>query len=80
MTFSKLTWEAVAEILDRGRLLLLSNLFVLLLVCRRLQALPRQPTTQEVHEHVTQSLKVVSSGLFATKMGIDTHVSGRSLR
>jgi len=34
------TWKAVAEVLDRGRLLLLSNLLVLLLVRRSLQALP----------------------------------------
>uniref|UniRef100_A0A0E9QSN7 Uncharacterized protein n=1 Tax=Anguilla anguilla TaxID=7936 RepID=A0A0E9QSN7_ANGAN len=29
-----------------------------------LQALPRKASSQEVHEHVTQSFQVVSSALF----------------
>jgi hypothetical protein len=70
------TWETIAEILDRGGLLLLSNLLVLLLVRGSLQALPRQSAAQEVHEDVAKGLEVVSSRLLAAKMRVDTHVPG----
>lgn len=39
-----------------------------------LEALPRQRTAQEVHEHVTQRLEVVASGLLAAHVSIDGHV------
>ena len=70
-----LTWEAIAQILDWRSLLLLSDLLVFLLVCSSLEALPWQPSTQEVHENVTESFKVVPTGLLASKMSIDTHVT-----
>jgi hypothetical protein len=70
------TWEAITEILDRGRLLLFPNLFVLLLVCSSLQALPWQTTAEEVHEDMTECLEVVSSRLLAAQVGVDTHVTG----
>jgi hypothetical protein len=70
----KHTRKAIAEILDRSRLLLLSNLLVLLLVRCSLEALPWQSAAQEVHEDMAERLKVVSSGLLATKMRVDTHV------
>lgn len=71
----KLTREAVAEVLDGSSLLLLSNLLVLLLVGSSLQTLPWKATAQEVHENVTKGLEIVSTGLFASKMGVDAHVT-----
>jgi len=66
---------AVTEILDGSRLLLLSNLFVLLLVRSSLQALPGEASTEEVHEDVAEGLEVITTGLFPTEMGVDAHVS-----
>jgi hypothetical protein len=68
--------KALAEILDRGCLFLLTNLLVLLLVRCSFQTLPWQPAAEEVHEDMTQSFQIVSSGLLAAKMGVDAHVSG----
>ena len=75
-TQSVVTWESIAKILDRGSLLLLSNLFILLLVGRSLETLPGEATSQEVQEDVSQSLEVVTSRLFSSQMGVDTHVAG----
>lgn len=61
-----------------GRLLLLSNLLVLLLVGCSLQTLPGKTTAKEVHEDVTERLQVISPRLFTTKMGVDGHVTGSS--
>jgi hypothetical protein len=71
----KRTREGVAEILDGRGLLLLANLLVLLLVGSRLKALPWQSTTEEVHENVTEGLEIVSAGLLASQVGVDTHVT-----
>jgi hypothetical protein len=75
---SLLTREALAEILDGGRLLLLANLLVFLLVGSSLQTLPRQTAAEEVHEDVAQSLEIISTTLFAAQMGVDGHVTGGS--
>jgi len=48
----KLTWATFAELLDRGGLLLFTNLFILLLVVGRLETLPRQASSQKIHEHM----------------------------
>lgn len=69
------TRKAVAKILDRGRLLLLPDLLVLLLVRRSLQTLPWQPSAQEVHEDVAESLEIITTRLLASKMGVDAHVT-----
>lgn len=53
------TWIAFAQLGYRRRLLLLTNLFILLLVGSRLEALPRKPAAQEIHKHVTQCLEVI---------------------
>jgi hypothetical protein len=66
---------AIAEVLDGSGLLLLSDLLVLLLVRGSLQALPGKTSTEEVHEHVAKGLEIVTTRLFPTKMGVDTHVS-----
>jgi hypothetical protein len=76
--YSKRTWEAVAEVLDRCRLLLFANLLVLLLVGCSLEALPWETTSKEVHEDVTQGFQIISARLFAPKMGVDTHVTRRT--
>ncbi len=75
---SKLLGEAFAELLDRGRLLLLANLLVLLLISSSLETLPRQATTQKVHKHVSKRLEIVSSRLLSAEMGVDAHVPGGS--
>lgn len=69
------TREAIAEVLDGGSLLLLSNLLVLLLVGGSLKTLPWQSAAQEVHEDVAESLEIITTRLFASQMGVDTHVS-----
>lgn len=74
----KLFGESFTEILDGSGLLLLANLLILLLVSSSLEALPRQATTEEVHENVAQGLEIISSGLLAAKMGVDGHVTGSS--
>jgi hypothetical protein len=60
----KFTRIAFAEFLYRGCLLLLTDLFVLLLVRRRFEALPRQASAEEVHKNVTERLEIITSGLF----------------
>lgn len=72
----ELLGEALAEILDGSGLLLLTNLFIFLLVSSSFEALPGEAATQEVHENVAKSLQVISSRLFASKMRVDTHVTG----
>ena len=69
------TREAIAQVLDWSSLLLLSNLLVLLLVGGSLEALPWQPAAQEVHEDVAEGLEIITTRLFASQMGVDTHVS-----
>lgn len=69
------TREAVAQVLDRSRLLLFADLLIFLLVGSSLEALPWKTTTEEVHEYVTQSFQVVSARLLASQMGVDTHVT-----
>ena len=78
MCYVLLTRETLTEVLDGGGLFLLANLLVLLLVSSSFQTLPRQTTSEEVHEDVAQSLEVISTALFATQMGVDGHVTGCS--
>ena len=54
------TWEAIAKVLDRRRLFLLSDFLVFLLIGRSLEALPGQATAEEIHENVTQCFEIVS--------------------
>lgn len=74
----ELLGEAFAQILDNGGLLLLANLLVLLLVGSSLQALPGETAAEEVEEDVTKGLKIVSSRLLTTQMGVDAHVTSSS--
>lgn len=73
---AKLFGEALAEVLDGGGLLLLTNLFILLLVGSSLETLPRQTTAEEVHEDVTEGLEIVSARLLTSQVGVDTHITG----
>lgn len=56
----------LAQDLDGRGTLGVADLLVALLECVRLEALPGQRATQEVHEHVPQRLQVVSPTLFCT--------------
>jgi hypothetical protein len=67
--------ETITKVLDRSRLLLLSNLLILLLVSCSLEALPRQTAAEEVHEYVSKSLEVITARLLSTKMGVNAHIS-----
>lgn len=71
----QLLGETLAQLLDGRRLLLLTNLLVLLLISSSLKTLPGKTTAQKVHEYVAKGLEIVSSRLLATKMGVDTHVT-----
>jgi hypothetical protein len=46
-----------------------------LLVRSSLEALPWEPSAQEVHEDVAEGLEVVATRLFASQMGVDAHVT-----
>ncbi len=74
----ELLGEALAQLLDGRRLLLLANLFVLLLVGGRLETLPRKTATEEVHEDVSQRLQVVSPRLLTSQVCVDAHVTSRA--
>ena len=62
----KLVGEPAAEVLGRGRHLLLHDAVVLLLLRRSLEALPRERAAQKVHEHVAERLHVVAAGLLCS--------------
>ena len=74
----ELVGESPAQNLGGGGHLLLHDTVVLLLLGGRLQALPGQGTTAEVEHNVTKGLHIVTAGLFDTKVGVDTGVTGSS--
>lgn len=74
----KLLRVALAQDLDRGGALRVADLLVALLQRLRLQALPRQRTAQEVHEHVPERLQIVSARLLAAQMRVYRHVPRRA--
>lgn len=67
----ELVGEAAAEELGRRRHLLLHDAIVLLLLGGSLEALPREGATEEVHEHVSEGLHVVSTRLLDTQVSVD---------
>lgn len=67
-----------AELLDGGLLLLLLDVSVLLGLGSAGQALPGKGSSEEVENNVANSLKIVSSRLLVTKMGVDRGVPGSS--
>ena len=71
----ELLWEAIAQLGNWRRLLLVSDLLVLLLVGRSLESLPRKTSAKEVHENVAERLEIVTAGLLASEMGVDGHIT-----
>lgn len=65
----------MAAHLDRGRHLLLADLFVLLLFCGGFEALPRQRSPEEVHDNIAQRLDVVTPALLDAQMCVDGRIS-----
>lgn len=61
--------------LDRRGSLCVADLLISFFKRISLQALPRQWTTQKVHEHVAERLQIVASRLLAPHMRVDRHVS-----
>ena len=59
----KLVWKAAAQDFSWGSHLLLHDTVVLLLLGRRLKALPREATTAEVQHHVAERLHIITAGL-----------------
>lgn len=55
-----------------------SNFLVALLEGVRLEALPGEGPAEEVHEHVTESLQVISTGLLLAHVCVDGHVASRA--
>ena len=66
----KFFWVTLAQDLDRSGPLGVSDLLVSLLQSIRLESLPGEVPAQEVHEHVTQSLQVITSALLFTQVSI----------
>ena len=72
----ELRWETLAEFFKVGHDLLLLDLLVLFLDSSGSKSLPREFSSQEVHEDVSETFHVVSSGLFDTDVSVDTGISG----
>ena len=66
----KFLWVTLAQNLDGSGSLGVANFLVSFLQCVRLESLPGKITAQEIHEHVTESLQVVTSTLLLTKVSI----------
>lgn len=75
---NELLGEPSAKIFEVGHDLLLLDLLVLLLDAASPEALPRELSSQEVHEHVPDALHVVAASLLDPDVGIDGGVSGGS--
>lgn len=77
-TREKLTGIVLTENFNRSCSLGVSNLLVALLEGVGLEALPGEGPAEEVHEHVTKSLQVVSAGLLLAHVCVDGHVASRA--
>ena len=66
----KFLWVTLTQNLDGRGSLGVANFLVSFLQCVRLESLPGKISTQEVHEHVTQRLQVVTSALLFTQVSI----------
>eukprot|EP01043_Picozoa_sp_COSAG02_P010588 COSAG02_NODE_374_length_23583_cov_12.568855_12_plen_436_part_00 len=60
---------------DRGGVLLVTNFVVLLALCLRFEALPRQGAAEEVQQHVTHGLHVVTAALLYAEVGVEARVA-----
>jgi hypothetical protein len=74
--FPKLGGVVEAEEVGVGLLLLLQDALILFLLLVRLEILPGEGTTEEVHQYEPQALHVVSATLFDAEMGIDGRIAG----
>lgn len=69
-------WVALAELLDWNFSLLLFDICVLFSLWSSWKSLPWERAHQEVKDDMTNCLKIISSWLFVTNMGVDTSISG----
>ena len=74
----ELFWLILAELLNLDLLLLFLDVGVLLGLGSSWKSLPWECAFQEIEEHVTDGLKVISSGLLVANMGVDRSVSSGS--
>ena len=74
----KLGRESLAQHLDRCRHLLLADLLVLLFLGDRLETLPREAATVEVHQYVAERFHVVSPALFDAEVRVYAGVASGS--
>ena len=66
----KFLWVTLAQNLDGSGSLGVANFLVSFLQCIRLESLPGKISTQEIHEHVTQSLQVITPALLFPQVSI----------
>lgn len=71
----KLVGKPVAQLLDRGRELLLRDTLILLPLVGRLQALPGQRSQIEIHKYIAEGLEVVSARLLDPQMRVDGRIA-----
>jgi hypothetical protein len=65
---------SLAELFKSGFLLLLFDVVVLFCLGASWEALPREFTSEEVNDNVTDAFQVVSTRLFITNMSVDRGV------
>ena len=68
----------LAQILNCCLLFLLFDVGIFLSLRSAWQSLPRKRSFQEVKDHVTDCLQIISSRLFVSQMSIQTRISGSS--
>mmetsp|Transcript_16937 Transcript_16937/g.33938 ORF Transcript_16937/g.33938 Transcript_16937/m.33938 type:complete len:319 (+) Transcript_16937:608-1564(+) len=71
---SELLRETFAQLLHGSAHLLFRDLLIFLLLVRSAQALPRQATAVEVHEHISEGLQIITTTLLDTQMRVDARV------
>lgn len=72
---AKFARKATAEDISGCRHLLFHDPVVLLLLGSGLESLPRKGATQEVHQHIRERFKVITTGLLNTQMSVDGGVA-----
>ena len=73
-----MNWELLTDDFNRSVHLFDHDLVVLLLLVVGLDALPWEVPFDEINQDVTDSFKVVSSGLLDAKVRVDRGISGSS--
>ncbi len=71
----KFRWISAAEFLQRGLHLFLFDVIVLVILGLTWETLPRERASQEIQEHMANSLEIISSRLLYTFVCVDTGVS-----